>query len=1034
VGGNGIPAFAKANVTEPERPASGLSGQEGEALLARAQRRGSRDRNSRHPITTGDEAREGLHHGSAELRGAAQRHNPLKYAMWMEGGGQGLLGQHQANSSTSLRDSGLNFVRSLDVERDFSSVPVIGARENSSPLLALLKGNGLVEGVVGETSLFFIETSGWTSTDFRTACKRNVSVTIQQPQNPNFLKYSIECQAFQNAVNSSNSSQSGDPEASNETICGNPDAQGKCEIYQVQYKPALWGTYLISIFVDGQTTQFSPYQAFIFPPSWYPWYNNSLLLSPKDDWQYGDKLQFSIVTKNYLGARTNSCDATVSAVLRGGRDVKANVTCARSSSGSNYFISITSAVEDGVWNLYGLMDGFNVHKSPLTVNIRPGVSAKHSYLTGNGIDEVMAGKSADVVLHLMMHNNTPATDCREPALLVLVENWHSADDESEEEGGGSPGNVAGNASSGHNRRMGRSDEGDSNGQAEVRRSILGELVSCEAGVYHFTYTVTAAGNYSLSVLVGKYKDLVYDRALLIEVLPGELSSQHCGVVAGKLGSGTMLYGSSVTFGLYLRDSYGNYISCAHYRRGFRFHNISEVTIYHEPGDDASSASWQVPGIIGLCRDNVYHDGTFQVVDGVVMVTFEIPRPSGESTTKEVALDIEVRVNGRRLKEGPYPTVIRPARLDPANCVISGLGTRGAQPGEEQQLHLQLVNELNENMTTCGSLEEIVGASSEHKCSTLSTADACKARADCEWVVVEPNSGACSSTKQKELVEVYLEVIPESGSALSTQERLSGKVRSCNHGMYTLSYSMTEVGRYSLYVKVGEHDAGGAPFRVTIAPGCRSGAVLFPCLGRGMCLRSGKCVCGDGYLGVDCSIGCPGLTEDGTYCSGRGNCSAHLDQVLGTEIGVCKCVYGYFGRLCDRECPGGASSVCSDNGVCLDNGDCECWSGYGGDKCQFKNKEVATFGSMSALIILVSMLVVTVVLVVTIVLKNAVARRREYRSMVNEDEEGRAGSAAMDLPSHWFLDRCADKILDVIAGAQGQREKREEFIRGGSNQL
>jgi len=55
-------------------------------------------------------------------------------------------------------------------------------------------------------------------------------------------------------------------------------------------------------------------------------------------------------------------------------------------------------------------------------------------------------------------------------------------------------------------------------------------------------------------------------------------------------------------------------------------------------------------------------------------------------------------------------------------------------------------------------------------------------------------------------------------------------------------------------------------------------------------------------------------------------------------------------------------------------------------------------------------------------------------MVNEDEEGRAGSAAMDLPSHWFLDRCADKILDVIAGAQGQREKREEFIRGGSNQL
>ena len=38
----------------------------------------------------------------------------------------------------------------------------------------------------------------------------------------------------------------------------------------------------------------------------------------------------------------------------------------------------------------------------------------------------------------------------------------------------------------------------------------------------------------------------------------------------------MVYGSSVTFGLYLRDSYGNYISCEHYKRGLAHHNITEV--------------------------------------------------------------------------------------------------------------------------------------------------------------------------------------------------------------------------------------------------------------------------------------------------------------------------------------------------------------------------------------------------------------------------------------------------------------------------
>ena len=111
-------------------------------------------------------------------------------------------------------------------------------------------------------------------------------------------------------------------------------------------------------------------------------------------------------------------------------------------------------------------------------------------------------------------------------------------------------------------------------------------------------------------------------------------------------------------------------------------------------------------------------------------------------------------------------------------------------------------------------------------------------------------------------------------------------------------------------------AGGGPWRVTIAPGCRSGAVVFPCLGRGMCLRSGRCKCSDGYLGSQCHIACPGLSDDGTYCSGRGNCSAvsltsssspkvqeeaarEASVSLGggggadmdVELGMCTCQYG-----------------------------------------------------------------------------------------------------------------------------------------------
>ena len=217
---------------------------------------------------------------------------------------------------------------------------------------------------------------------------------------------------------------------------------------------------------------------------------------------------------------------------------------------------------------------------------------------------------------------------------------------------------------------------------------------------------------------------------------------------------------------------------------------------------------------------------------------------GCPAARACAVGEQVAVNGRRLKEGPYTTVMRPARLDPGKSLLLGAGVRGAQPGEEQQLQLQLVNELDENMTTCStSGEQVVGAVASTKCADL-RADACRARADCEWLPVEGavGAGVCNALHQHELVEIYLEPIvsvgggggalsasqpqgqladaaadPASGAATagvatgSAEEKKAGRVKSCDHGTYTLSYAMPDAGRYLLYVKVAGLDTG-APSR------------------------------------------------------------------------------------------------------------------------------------------------------------------------------------------------------------------------------
>jgi len=126
------------------------------------------------------------------------------------------------------------------------------------------------------------------------------------------------------------------------------------------------------------------------------------------------------------------------------------------------------------------------------------------------------------------------------------------------------------------------------------------------------------------------------------------------------------------------------------------------------------------------------------------------------------------------------------------------------------------------------------------------ADACQTRSDCEWLPVDAavGAGVCNTVRQRELVEIFLEPIvsveedsgvmsasepslealpqlepaasgagvsgsvPESAEVTSgEQEKRAGTVKSCDHGTYTLSYTMADAGRYRLFVKVAGQNSG-----------------------------------------------------------------------------------------------------------------------------------------------------------------------------------------------------------------------------------
>ena len=73
--------------------------------------------------------------------------------------------------------------------------------------------------------------------------------------------------------------------------------------------------------------------------------------------------------------------------------------------------------------------------------------------------------------------------------------------------------------------------------------------------------------------------------------------------------------------------------------------------------------------------------------------------------------------------------------------------------------------------------------------------------------------------------------------------------------------------------------------------------------------------------------CTGTThEENIPTCSIGNCIYGFQQANGS----CECFKGYYGKYCNAVCPGGSDTPCSNHGICLGNGTCQCWWNWNGN--------------------------------------------------------------------------------------------------------
>lgn len=311
------------------------------------------------------------------------------------------------------------------------------------PPEAMAFGEGLQGGIAGAQAVVTIVSKGFSSkpgVGNSVHCGREVRVELRKGAQNVGEVHAVagSCIAIANGT-AVNVPQIGNESGGGARACLLADEEERCEEYVVSYSTASVGEFQLSVAVDGREVAGSPFHAFFYPELTQPFFNSSTLFPNTDDVQYGDKLLFTLMPRNFKWQHTNSCDVDVTGLLVQGEQhltgteqgVRAAVTCQKQARGAYYLLAVDEKVPDGAWQMVVMMQGRHVDNSPLLLTIRPLVSASMSELSGEGVSEAMAGQAASVSLRLVMHTGQQAADCRESATLVLVEQKYTEVEEVE---------------------------------------------------------------------------------------------------------------------------------------------------------------------------------------------------------------------------------------------------------------------------------------------------------------------------------------------------------------------------------------------------------------------------------------------------------------------------------------------------------------------------------------------------------------------------------------------------------------------------